>query len=97
MLKKGLIKLRLYKKSKKDNSINLYGINLEKKLRASYTIEAAVMVPIILAVFLVTCNLSISLYKEISNEHEDKKIEKMWAVSDFYLVEFNKDEPYIEK
>lgn len=97
MLKLKLIKLNLYATNLKDNFINGKSSIFDKKIKGSYTIEAAILVPLLLGVFLVTCNLSIFMYQEINNEHEEMKIENMWEVNDFYLTQFNKDEPYVAK
>ncbi|SFG06068.1 hypothetical protein SAMN04487761_10333 [Lachnospiraceae bacterium C7] len=60
------------------------------KAKGSYTIEAAILVPLLIVVFMTSIKLGITLYQEIESEKEDQKIVNMWEVKDFYFVEAGK-------
>ena len=55
---------------------------IRKEWKASYTVEAAFIVPILLSAMLVA--MLIDLYQEIREEQEQEKIVQMWQVKEFY-------------
>lgn len=54
--------------------------------RASYTIEAAILVPLLVLIIVGGILAGIELNKEISQQQEHKKVCEYWAVEDFYKV-----------
>ena len=52
--------------------------------KASYTVEAAFIVPILLSAMLVAMLIGLDLYQEIREEQEQEKIVQMWQVKEFY-------------
>ena len=57
---------------------------IRKKWKASYTVEAAFIVPILLGAMLLAMLIGLDLYQDIKGEQEQKKIMQMWQVKDFY-------------
>ena len=57
---------------------------IRKKWKASYTVEAAFIVPILLGAMLLAMLSGLDLYQDIKGEQEQKKIMQMWQVKDFY-------------
>lgn len=57
---------------------------IRKKWKASYTVEAAFIVPILLGAMLLAMLIGLNLYLDIKGEQEQEKIMQMWQVKDFY-------------
>lgn len=57
---------------------------IRKKWKASHTVEAAFIVPILLGAMLLAMLIGLDLYQDIKGEQEQKKIMQMWQVKDFY-------------
>ena len=57
---------------------------IRKKWKASYTVEAAFIVPILLGAMLLAMLIGLNLYQDIKGEQEQEKIMQMWQVKDFY-------------
>ncbi|MDD6481005.1 MAG: hypothetical protein PUF65_01830 [Lachnospiraceae bacterium] len=55
-----------------------------KKWKASYTVEAAVIVPLFLAAMALAMRISIALYIEVRDQKEQEEIADMWEVENFY-------------
>ena len=55
-----------------------------KKWKASYTVEAAFIVPLLIGVMALAMRLGIALYIEVRDEKEQEKIADMWEVEEFY-------------
>lgn len=62
-----------------------------KKWKGSYTVEAAVLVPILIGTMAFAMCMGISLLEDIRGEHEEQKIETMWAVDEFYNYQVLKE------
>ena len=64
------------------------------KWRGSYTVEAAVIIPVLIWTMAAAMCTGIDLLHEVREEHEEKQIEDMWAVDSFYqyqmLIEVKK-------
>jgi hypothetical protein len=52
--------------------------------KASYTVEAAVLVPVVIAVMALAMRIGILLCREIKEEKEAEALAQMWEVEDFY-------------
>ena len=57
---------------------------IRKELKASYTVEAAFVVPILLSAMLVAMLIGLDLYEDVKGEQEQEKIMQMWQVKEFY-------------
>ena len=57
---------------------------IRNKLKASYTVEAAFVVPILLSAMLVAMLIGLDLYEDVKGEQEQEKIMQMWQVKEFY-------------
>lgn len=57
---------------------------IRKEWKASYTVETAFIVPILLSAMLVAMLIGLDLYQEIRGEQEQEKIVQMWQVKEFY-------------
>lgn len=56
-------------------------------LRASYTVEASFMVPLVLLVMGFAMQMGLNMYEEICKEEECDMVCSLWEVSDFYKNE----------
>lgn len=54
------------------------------QLKGSYTIEAALTIPILLFVMLIGMKTGLSLYQDICREREQDAVMQVWAVKEFY-------------
>ena len=61
------------------------------KWRGSYTVEAALIVPIMIWTMAVAMCTGIELLKEVREEHEEKQIEELWAIDSFYRYQVLKE------
>ena len=61
------------------------------KWRGSYTVEAALIVPILIWTMMAAMCTGIELLKEVRAEHEEKQIEDLWAVDSFYRYQVLKE------
>ena len=57
---------------------------IRKEWKASYTVEAAFVVPILLSAMLVAMIIGLDLYADVKGEQEQEKIMQMWQVKEFY-------------
>ena len=57
---------------------------IRKEWKASYTVEAAFVVPILLSSMLVAMLIGLDLYEDVKGEQEQEKIMQMWQVKEFY-------------
>ena len=57
---------------------------IRKEWKASYTVEAAFVVPILLSAMLVAMLIGLYLYEDVKGEQEQEKIMQMWQVKEFY-------------
>ena len=51
---------------------------IRKEWKASYTVEAAFVVPILLSAMLVEMLIGLDLYEDVKGEQEQEKIMQMW-------------------
>ncbi len=54
------------------------------KLKGSYTVEAAIIVPIFIFILAIGMKAGLILYSEIKQQQEQQIVEEMWLVDDFY-------------
>jgi hypothetical protein len=55
--------------------------------KGSYTVEAAIVVPLLLFVFVAAMNIAINLYQEIREGQPEYFSEELWVVDTFYKWE----------
>lgn len=55
-----------------------------KTWKASYTVEAAVIVPIVIGAMALAMRIGIMLYEEVRDQKEEEAISTMWEVEEFY-------------
>lgn len=60
---------------------------LDRLKKGSYTVEAAILIPIYLFIMVGTIQIAISLYNEIKENSEVERVQKIWAVEEFYRNE----------
>ena len=60
---------------------------MTKRLKASYTVEAALTIPILLFVMFLAMQMSFQLYDEICAQQEYEVVEQLWEVRDFYRIQ----------
>ena len=61
------------------------------KWRGSYTVEAAVLVPLLIWTMATAMCIGINLLKEVRSEHEEEQIAELWAVDSFYRYQVLKE------
>ena len=57
---------------------------ISKEWKASYTVEAAFVVPILLSAMLVAMLIGLDLYEDVKGEQEQETLMQMWQVKEFY-------------
>lgn len=60
-------------------------------MRGSYTVEAAILVPLFWLIVLIAIRAGILLYLEIKDENYIEDTAQMWEVEDFYRREWLKE------
>lgn len=60
---------------------------MAKLLKASYTVEAALTIPMLLFVMFFAMQMSFQLYDEICTQQEYEVVEQLWEVRDFYRIQ----------
>ncbi len=60
---------------------------MAKLLKASYTVEAALTIPMLLFVMFFAMQMSFQLYDEICTQQEYELVEQLWEVRDFYRIQ----------
>lgn len=56
----------------------------DMRLKGSYTIEAAIIVPIFIFLLAIGMRAGLILYDEIRQEREQEILDGLWIVDDFY-------------
>ena len=59
----------------------------DMRLKGSYTIEAAIIVPIFIFLLAIGMRAGLILYDEIKQEREQEILDGLWLVDDFYRFE----------
>lgn len=54
--------------------------------RGSFTVEAAIIIPLFMIFIAMGMKTGIECYKEIGGEAEEKALDGMWVVDDFYTI-----------
>jgi hypothetical protein len=52
--------------------------------KGSYTVEAALVVPMLIFTYVIAMNVAIGLYEEIRDDEQDYFREELWVVDTFY-------------
>ncbi|MEE1028996.1 MAG: TadE/TadG family type IV pilus assembly protein [Agathobacter sp.] len=60
-------------------------------IKGSYTVEAAIIIPIFIFIMAVSIRAGIKLYQDITLQTEQKIVENMWVVDDFYRYQLGKE------
>ena len=60
-------------------------------IKGSYTVEAAIIIPIFIFIMAVAIRAGIKLYQDITLQTEQKIVENMWVVDDFYRYQLGKE------
>lgn len=60
-------------------------------IKGSYTVEAAIIIPIFIFIMAVSIRAGIKLYQDIALQTEQKIVENMWVVDDFYRYQLGKE------
>ncbi|MCH5333024.1 MAG: hypothetical protein J1D89_03615 [Agathobacter sp.] len=60
---------------------------LRRRWKAVYTVEASLIVPLMIAAMALAMKLGISMYQEIAMEAEQESIADMWEVDNFYTYQ----------
>lgn len=53
-------------------------------VKGSFTLEAAVIIPIMMAIYILVINMGIGMYQEICQQQEQEAQKDMWVVDQFY-------------
>lgn len=62
-----------------------------KKWKASYTVEASFMVPLLIATMVIAIKLGISCFTEVQEQTEQERICQLWEVKNFYRYQILKE------
>lgn len=62
-------------------------MNQKNFARGSFTVEGAILFPILFLLIAIAIQLAISLFEEIREDYEPQKVEELWEVEDFYLYQ----------
>lgn len=54
-------------------------------MKGSYTIEASILVPILIGIYFTMIHGGMVLYTRIRDEEPCEKVKTVWEVDDFYL------------
>ena len=60
-------------------------------IKGSYTVEAAIIIPIFIFIMAVSIRAGIKLYQDITLQTEQKIVVNMWVVDDFYRYQLGKE------
>lgn len=63
----------------------------EIKLKGSFTLEAAIWVPMLLLIYATVIKTGINLYVEVREQKECEAQKDMWMVDDFYKYQLVKE------
>jgi hypothetical protein len=57
------------------------------KRKGSYTVEASILVPLLMFTMALAMKMALCLYDELKEQQESQLVESLWAVEDFYTNE----------
>ena len=55
--------------------------------KGSFTLEGAIILPIYLFLMAAAVSAGVTICQEISSQEEEKRLEDLWLVDDFYRYE----------
>jgi hypothetical protein len=61
--------------------------DLKRKRKASFTVEASILVPVLLFTMALAMKIGLFLYGEMKEQQESQQVESLWEVEDFYINE----------
>jgi hypothetical protein len=61
--------------------------DVKEKRKASFTVEASILVPVLLFTMALAMKIGLFLYEEMKEQRESQRVESMWEVEDFYTNE----------
>lgn len=64
---------------------------VEEMKKGSFTLEAAVLVPMLVMMYVLMINTGIKMYAEIREQKEQEAQAGMWMVDDFYKYQILKE------
>lgn len=59
-------------------------------LKGSFTVEASVLVPMLLIIYVLIINTGIYMYTEIREQKEQEAQSDIWVIDDFYKYQLMK-------
>lgn len=62
-----------------------------KRWKASYTVEASFMMPLLIGVMVVAIRIGISCLEEVKEQKEHESVCAMWEVEEFYRYQLLKE------
>ena len=62
----------------------------EEMLKGSFTVEASVLVPMLLIIYVLIINTGIYMYTEIREQKEQEAQSDIWVIDDFYKYQLMK-------
>lgn len=67
-----------------DVDIDVMGGACVRSWKGSYTVEAAVIVPLLIGTMAIAMRIAIMLYEEVRDQREEEAVQMMWEVEEFY-------------
>jgi hypothetical protein len=61
--------------------------DVKGKRKASFTVEASILVPVLLFTMALAMKIGLFLYGEMKEQRESQRVESLWEVEDFYTNE----------
>ena len=62
----------------------------EEMLKGSFTVEASVLVPMLLIIYVLIINTGLYMYTEIREQQEQEAQSDIWVIDDFYKYQLMK-------
>ena len=59
-------------------------------LKGSFTVEASVLVPMLLVIYVLIINTGLYMYNEIREQQEQEAQSDIWVIDDFYKYQLMK-------
>lgn len=70
---------------------NKLNIDLFYRLKGSYTVEGAIIIPIFITMLAIAMNMGLVLYNEMKQDSSYEYATDMWLVDDFYNYQVLKE------
>lgn len=66
-------------------------LRCSKEWKASYTVEASLMIPLLIGAMVIAMRMSIGCYESVRQQKEQEKVCAMWEVKEFYRYQALKE------